>query len=84
MRSHVRVDPGHAVGVGVAVWFVGMGVGALNEVIEFLATLALPDTNVGGYHNTGRDLIANLLGAATAAVVVVRRIRREPAAGSPD
>lgn len=84
VRSHVRVDPGHAVGVGVAVWFVGMGVGALNEVIEFLATLALPDTNVGGYHNTGRDLIANLLGAATAAVVVVRRIRREPAAGSPD
>lgn len=84
VRGSIRVEPGHAIGVGVAVWFVGMGVGALNEVIEFIATLVLPDTNVGGYHNTGRDLIANLLGAATAAVVVVRRIQREPAPGSPD
>ncbi|MCU1371282.1 MAG: hypothetical protein JWO77_2476 [Ilumatobacteraceae bacterium] len=84
VQGSVRVDRSHAVGVGVAVWFVGMGVGALNEVIEFIATLVLPDTNVGGYHNTGRDLIANLLGAATAAVVVVRRIRREPSADSPD
>ena len=84
VRSSVRIDPSHAVGVGVAVWFVGMGIGALNEVIEFVATLVLPDTNVGGYHNTGRDLIANMLGAATAGAVVVRRIRREAGASSPD
>lgn len=76
VRSSVRVEPGHASGIGVAVWFVGMGVGALNEVIEFFATIVLPDTNVGGYHNTGRDLVANLLGAATAAVIVVHRERR--------
>ena len=39
----------------------GMGFGALNEVIEFFATLALPKTNVGGYVNTGWDLVANLI-----------------------
>lgn len=88
VRSKVRVEPGHAIAVGVAVWFVGMGVGALNEVIEFIATLTLPDTNVGGYHNTGRDLIANMSGAAVAGIVVVRRIRRgwerEAPTDSPD
>jgi uncharacterized membrane protein YjdF len=47
--------------------FLGsMGLGALNEVIEFTAVLTLPDTNVGGYYNTGLDLIFNMAGALTA------------------
>lgn len=50
-----------------------MGIGALNEVLEFIATLVLVDTNVGGYRNTGRDLIANLLGAAVAGIIAARR-----------
>lgn len=37
----------------------GMGFGALNEVVEFAATLTLPSTNVGGYVNTGWDLLSN-------------------------
>jgi len=48
----------------------GMGFGALNEVIEFSATLLFEDTNVGGYVNTGYDLIANLTGSATAATAI--------------
>lgn len=44
------------------------GFGALNEVIEFVATLLVPKTNVGDYVNTGWDLIANLIGAITAAI----------------
>lgn len=63
----------HRVGVAVAVWLAGMGVGAFNEVVEFLSTLVLPETNVGGYRNTGRDLIANLLGAAIAGIIAARR-----------
>ena len=39
-----------------------LGFGALNEVVEFVATLLIPDTNVGGYVNTGWDLVANLAG----------------------
>ncbi|MBC8289288.1 MAG: hypothetical protein H8E37_03125 [Planctomycetes bacterium] len=46
----------------------GMGFGALNEVIEFAATLLVPETNVGGYLNTGWDLVANLVGASLAAI----------------
>ena len=46
----------------------GMGFGALNEVIEFVATLLIPETNVGGYINTGWDLVANLTGCTVAAV----------------
>lgn len=48
----------------------GIGFGALNEVIEFIAVLMLPSTNVGGYMNTGWDLVANLVGAFIAAVVL--------------
>ncbi|MDK1022309.1 MAG: DUF2238 domain-containing protein [Candidatus Hydrogenedentes bacterium] len=49
----------------------GMGFGALNEVIEFTATLLVPETNVGGYVNTGWDLVANLTGTTIAATLIV-------------
>ena len=48
----------------------GAGFGALNEVVEFIAVLTIPNTNVGGYENTGWDLVANLMGATTAAVMI--------------
>ncbi len=48
----------------------GMGFGALNEVIEFAATLLLADTNVGGYLNTGWDLVANFTGCIVAALCI--------------
>jgi hypothetical protein len=51
-----------------------MGLGATNEVIEFIAT-RLMDTNVGGYENTGWDLVANAVGAGLA-VVLIRRANR--------
>jgi len=48
----------------------GMGFGAFNEVIEFIAVLTIPNTNVGGYENTGWDLVANLIGTIVAAVII--------------
>ncbi|MCC7145230.1 MAG: hypothetical protein IT443_02155 [Phycisphaeraceae bacterium] len=54
----------------------GMGLGALNEVVEFIATLTLPNTNVGGYVNTGWDLVANTTGATLAAILIRLRLRR--------
>lgn len=48
----------------------GIGFGALNEVVEFVAVLTIPNTNVGGYENTGWDLVSNLTGAALAAVLI--------------
>jgi hypothetical protein len=52
----------------------GIGLGALNEVVEFIATLFL-DTNVGGYRNTGFDLIYNALGAVIAAFLIGRHFK---------
>jgi hypothetical protein len=48
----------------------GMGLGALNEIVEFVTSLLVPETNVGGYVNTGWDLISNFTGAMIAAVII--------------
>jgi hypothetical protein len=48
----------------------GMGFGALNEIVEFVATLTIPETNVGGYENTGWDLVFNFFGCVIAAIVI--------------
>lgn len=57
-------------GLMVLAWACGLGFGAANEVIEFIAVLLVPNTNVGGYINTGWDLIANLTGATVAATLI--------------
>lgn len=54
----------------VLAWTAGQGFGALNEVVEFAATLLVPETNVGGYLNTGWDLVSNLVGATVAVTVI--------------
>jgi hypothetical protein len=47
-----------------------IGFGGLNELIEFTATLAHNGSHVGGYVNTGWDLVANTAGAAVGATLV--------------
>lgn len=65
-----RVGPG----LCVAAALIGVGLGACNEVLEFAVTLVVPDHNVGGYVNTGWDLVSNTVGATIAGVVCwVRR-----------
>ncbi|MBX6311320.1 MAG: DUF2238 domain-containing protein [Isosphaeraceae bacterium] len=54
----------------------GVGFGALNEVIEFVATRLVAETNVGGYENTGWDLVANLVGATAAGLLLWLRGRQ--------
>jgi uncharacterized membrane protein YjdF len=46
------------------------GFGALNEIIEFLATVISPQTNVGGYINTSLDLVFNLIGSIIACTFI--------------
>jgi len=60
----------------------GLGFGALNEVVEFAATLLVPETNVGGYLNTGWDLVANSIGVTVAATWIWWSGRAGGAAGS--
>jgi hypothetical protein len=71
LRSHTgagHVQP--SLGMLTLCAAAGMGFGACNEVVEFVAKLTIPDTNVGGYENTGWDLVANLVGVVSASTVI--------------
>jgi len=74
LRSSLQSADGRSisptVGRMVLACAAGLGFGALNEVIEFAATLLVPETNVGGYLNTGWDLVANLVGCVVAATLI--------------
>ncbi len=59
-----------------------MGLGAVNEIIEFSAVLAVPETNVGGYYNTALDLVFNGAGTILAMWLVARQERRRGKAKS--
>ena len=52
--------------LSIVIVMAGLGVGALNEIIEFVATVLVPETGVGGYENTALDLVADLIGAVFA------------------
>ena len=62
---------------GFSFWLVivmaGLGVGAVNEIIEFGVTVIVPETGVGGYNNTSLDLVADLIGAVIAVVYIKTR-----------
>lgn len=51
---------------------MGLGFGAINETVEFVMS-QLIETNVGGFTNTGWDLVANVVGCVTAGVLLERR-----------
>lgn len=65
-RARARVNPAMLI---FFAWAGAMGLGALNEVVEFLAYVSLDETGVGDHYNTGLDLIFNLAGALCGAVV---------------
>lgn len=66
----LRPDPEHWTALSIVIVMAGLGVGALNEVVEFTAVVLVPETGVGGYVNTSLDLVADLLGAVLALVYI--------------
>jgi hypothetical protein len=63
--------------LSILIVLMGSGLGAINEIIEFIAVKTLPETNVGGYDNTLWDLIFNLIGGLLAVGwLTLRRQRR--------
>ena len=54
--------------ISILVIMAGFGVGALNEMIEFTATVLVPETGVGGFINTSLDLVADFVGAVLAMI----------------
>lgn len=76
LRPYLKPDPHRWSVLAILIVLMGMGVGALNEIIEFIAVLIVPETGVGGYDNTLWDLVFNTLGAITAAIVLTLRRRK--------
>lgn len=76
-RPWLKAEPTRRLGIWTAVWLASMGIGTTNEVAEYVSTLVLPQTDVGGFDNMGRDLIANMLGGAMAGVIIARRSTAE-------
>jgi putative membrane protein len=56
--------------VSVFVIFIATGIGALNEIIEFIPVLVLESTGVGDYFNTLWDIVFNTLGAIVSVVLL--------------
>ncbi|MEK6872324.1 MAG: DUF2238 domain-containing protein [Nanoarchaeota archaeon] len=56
---------------------MGIGIGAINEIVEFMPVLFLEATGVGDYFNTMWDIVFNALGAIVAVMYLsVKRIRK--------
>jgi uncharacterized membrane protein YjdF len=51
-------------------FFAGLGIGGFHEIIEFIITLTIPETGIGGYSNTMWDMVANGIGAFVAFIVL--------------
>lgn len=66
-----RLDGG-PLGLAFAAITMGMGVGAVVEIVEFIANETMENVNVGGYTNNMLDLIANAAGAVVAGLVATR------------
>jgi hypothetical protein len=74
LKPLLRPDLDRWVALSIVVAMAGLGVGALNEIVEFTATVLVPETGVGGYTNTSLDLVSDLVGAVVAVAVI--RIRK--------
>ena len=73
VKAYSQISLPPTIGVLTLCVCAGTGLGALNEVIEFMATLIFEETNVGDYTNTSWDLVFNLIGSIIAAVIIRRK-----------
>ncbi len=75
LRSHLKSPASLKFGIFMS-WVGSMGLGALNEVVEFIALVSLTQTGVGDVYNMGLDLCFNLAGALAGSLVQYMRFRR--------
>lgn len=76
LRPYLRDDLAKWWPLAILVILMGLGLGAVNELVEFVAVLSIPETNVGGYDNTLWDLVFDLIGAVLAVILLTYRRRR--------
>lgn len=56
--------------LSIVIISAGLGVGAFNEIVEFLITVFVQETKVGGYLNTSLDLVSNFIGSIAALLFI--------------
>jgi len=59
--------------LGFIIVMAGLGIGAFNEVMEFVVSFYVPSNKVGGYQNNSLDLVADLVGALLVLPIVFGR-----------
>ena len=67
----------HPIALSIVVVMAGLGVGALNEIVEFGVSAIVDESGVGGYLNTSLDLCANLIGAMLGLIYIHLRYLKE-------
>ena len=70
LKPYLKREPTKWGSLEIVIAMGGLGLGALNEIVEFLATVLVPETGVGGFINTSLDLIADLMGAVLAVIYI--------------
>ena len=73
LDSNLQRPAPYRKGLVIVLVMAGLGVGGLNEIIEFIASLFLESHGIGDYTNTSLDLISNMVGAILA--VIYLRLR---------
>ena len=63
--------------IAIFIFLVSMGIGSVNEIIEFSAVLFLAETGVGGYYNVAWDIVFNAVGALVAIIYISWMRKRE-------
>ncbi len=76
LRPLLKPNKGRWVAILFIVVSVGLGTGALGEIMEFIATVVFPKTLVGDYVNNSLDLVSDLLGALLAGLLIWVRNRK--------
>ena len=73
IKPHLKEPIKHWFALSVIIIMAGSGIGAMNEIIEFIAFVFTKSDGVGGYINTALDLVFNLFGGILAMIYVFRK-----------
>ncbi|MBD3244565.1 MAG: hypothetical protein GF335_01075 [Candidatus Moranbacteria bacterium] len=77
IKPAIKIKSRRFVSINIVIIMAGMGVGALNEIVEFIISILIKENGVGGYENTALDLIANLIGACVAAFLINKDLKKK-------
>lgn len=66
---HVAKRRASAFTLSIIILFAAIGIGAMNEIFEFVPVVLFASPGPGGYTNTAIDLVANFLGALVGTVL---------------